>query len=80
MKAEEEKRLAREAEQQRRRETPGIWEYHIAKAEENNECHKADEREGTTSETWSLPRPERGIFSPFLHKFDKWLQWFGMVL
>jgi hypothetical protein len=31
MKAEEEKRLAQEVEQQRRRETPDTWEYYFTK-------------------------------------------------
>jgi hypothetical protein len=35
-KVEEEKRLAWEAEQQRKRDDPKTWEYHIAKAEVNN--------------------------------------------
>jgi hypothetical protein len=38
MKAKEEKRLAQEAEQQRRRETPGTWEHYFAKQEEMNRC------------------------------------------
>jgi hypothetical protein len=33
-----------------------------------------------TSETWPPPRPEEGNFPPFLCKFDKWLEWFEMVL
>jgi hypothetical protein len=70
-KVEEEKRLAWEAEQQRRREDPRTWEYHIAKAKENNRRRKAAKREGTTSETWPAPRPEEGNLSPSLHKFDK---------
>jgi hypothetical protein len=36
MKVEKEKRLAWEAEQQRRSDTPDTWEYHISKAKENN--------------------------------------------
>ena len=56
-KLEEEKRLAWEAEQRRRRGDPKTWEYHIAKAEENK---RRAAREGTTSETWPPPRPEEG--------------------
>jgi hypothetical protein len=70
-KVEEEKRLAWEVEQQRSREDPRTWEYHIAKAKENNRRRKAAKREGTTSETWPAPRPEEGNLSPSLHKFDK---------
>jgi hypothetical protein len=36
MKAEEEKRLAHEIEQQRRHETPRTWEHYKAKQEEAN--------------------------------------------
>jgi hypothetical protein len=61
-KIEEEERLAWEVEQQRRRNDPKIWEYHIAKAEENNKPAREAEREETTSETWPLPRPEEGTF------------------
>jgi hypothetical protein len=51
MKAEE-KRLAQEAEQQRRRETPETWEHYKAKQEEANRCAREADIEGTTSETW----------------------------
>jgi hypothetical protein len=58
----EEKRLAQEAEQQRRRETPGTWERCCAKQEEaNRRAREADLRgttsnlRGMTSETWSPP-------------------------
>jgi hypothetical protein len=54
-KVEEEKRLAWETEQQKRREDPKTWEYHIAKAEENNRRARAAERKGTTFERWPLP-------------------------
>jgi hypothetical protein len=72
-KIEEEERLAWEVEQQRRRNDPKIWEYHIAKAEENNKPAREAEREETTSETWPLPRPEEGNFYSSLCKIDKLL-------
>jgi hypothetical protein len=71
MKVEKEKRLAWEAEQQRRRDTPYTWEYHISKAKENNQRRWVAERDGTTSETWPPPRLEEGNFSPSVCKFDK---------
>jgi hypothetical protein len=43
MKAEEEKRLAREVEQHRRHETFGTWEYYFAKQEETNRCARVAE-------------------------------------
>jgi hypothetical protein len=43
--------LAWEAKQQRRRDDPKTWEYHIAKAEENNQCRRVVERDGMTAET-----------------------------
>jgi hypothetical protein len=49
MKAKEEKRLAREVEQQMRHETPDTWKYHIATAKENSQCHRAAERVGMIS-------------------------------
>jgi hypothetical protein len=55
MKAEEEKRLAQEAEQQRRCETPGTWEYYFAKQEEADRRAREAHLGGTTSETWLLP-------------------------
>jgi len=66
-KKEEEERLAWEAEQERRRNDPNTWEYHIAKAEVKNRRMK----EPGTSKTWPPPSPERGIlrllyFSPYL--------------
>jgi hypothetical protein len=45
--AEEEKRLAQEAEEKRRRETPGTWEHYFAKQEEvNMRAREADARHG----------------------------------
>jgi hypothetical protein len=70
-KVEEEKRLAWEAEQQRRREDSRIWEYYIAKVEENSRRREAATREGMTSETSPWPRPKEGNFPPSLRKFDK---------
>jgi hypothetical protein len=55
MKAKEEKRLAQEVEQQRRRETPGTWEYYKAKQEEANRRAREADLGGTTFETWSPP-------------------------
>jgi hypothetical protein len=61
LKAKEEKRLAREAEEKVRRETPGTWEHQKAVQEEaNNRAREADDG-GTTSETWPLPRSSSGI-------------------
>jgi hypothetical protein len=77
---EEEKRLAWEVEQQRRSDDPKTWEYHIAKAEENNQRRRVAESVGTTSETWPLPRTEEGNFPHSLHKFGKVFQWFESVL
>jgi hypothetical protein len=62
MKAEEEKRLAQEAEQQRRRETPETWEHYKAKQEEANRHAREADIGGTTSETWPLPRSPPGNF------------------
>jgi hypothetical protein len=56
MKAKEEKRLAQEAKQQRRCETPGTWEYYKAKQEEVNRRAREADLGGTTFETWSPPR------------------------
>jgi hypothetical protein len=55
MKAEEEKRLAQEAEQQWRRETPETWEHYFAKQEEVNRCAREADAGGMTSETWAPP-------------------------
>jgi hypothetical protein len=57
-KIEVEERLAQEVKQQRRRNDPRTWVYHIAKAEENKRCAIEAEHEGTTSETWPPPRPK----------------------
>jgi hypothetical protein len=51
MKAEEEKTLAQEVEQQRRRETPGTWEQYFAKQEEVNRRAREADLRGMTSET-----------------------------
>jgi hypothetical protein len=51
MKAEEEKRLAHEIEQQRRHETPGTWEHYKAKQEEANIRARETDLRGMTSET-----------------------------
>jgi hypothetical protein len=62
LKAEEEKRLAREAEEQRRRETPGTWEHCNARQEEVNKRAREADAGGTISETWPPPRSPLGIF------------------
>jgi hypothetical protein len=51
MKDEEAERLAREAEQHRRRETPETWEHYFAKQEEANRRARAADLGGMTSET-----------------------------
>jgi hypothetical protein len=61
LKAEEEKRLAREAEEKRRRETPGTWEHQKALQEEANIRAREIDAGGTTSEIWPLPRSPPGI-------------------
>jgi hypothetical protein len=66
MKAEEEKRLAQEAEQQRRHETPDTWEYYFIKQEEMNRRTREADLGGTTSETWP---PPRSLPSNFLSSF-----------
>jgi hypothetical protein len=71
MKVAEAERLAREAEQQRRRETPRNWEHYFAKQEEANRRARATELGGTTSEIWPPPRTPEGNFPPSLRKFDK---------
>jgi hypothetical protein len=55
LKVEEEKRLAREAEEKVRRETPGTWEHQKAVQEEVNRCGREADDGGTTSETWPPP-------------------------
>jgi hypothetical protein len=60
MKAEEEKRLA---EQQRRCETPDIWEYYKARQDEADRRAREADVGGTTSETWPPPRSSPGNFS-----------------
>jgi hypothetical protein len=64
MKAEEEKRLAQEAKQQRRRETPETWEHYFAKQEEPNRCAREADDGSTTSETWAPPRSPPCISPP----------------
>jgi hypothetical protein len=60
MNAKEEKRLAQEAEQQRRRETPGTWEHYKARQEEADRRAREADLRGTTSETWPPPRSPPG--------------------
>jgi hypothetical protein len=56
MTTEEEKRLAQEAEQQRRHETPDTWEHYFAKQEEMNRRAREANTGATTSQTWPLPQ------------------------
>ncbi len=69
MKAEEEKRLAREAEEKRRRETPGTWEHQKALQEEANRHAREADAGGTTSETWPPSRSPPGNF-PLCHIYE----------
>jgi hypothetical protein len=62
MKAEEEERLAQEAKQQRRRETPDTWEHYFTKQEEANRCAREADLGGMTSETWPPSRSSPGNF------------------
>jgi hypothetical protein len=55
MKDEEEKRLAQEAKQLRRRETPATWEHYIAEQGEVNRRAKEADLGGTCSKTWPPP-------------------------
>jgi hypothetical protein len=55
LKAEDEKRLAREAEEKVRRETPGTWEHQKAVQEEANRHAREADAGGTTSETRPPP-------------------------
>jgi hypothetical protein len=57
----EEKRLAREAEENVRHETPGTWEHQKVVQEEANRCAREADDGCTTSETWPLPRSPSGI-------------------
>jgi hypothetical protein len=59
---EEEKRLAQEAEQQRRHETPNTWEHYKARQEEANRHAREAHTKGTTSEIWPPPRLPPGNF------------------
>jgi hypothetical protein len=63
-KAEEEKRLAQEAELKRRRETPGTWEHYKAQCDEADRRAREADAGGTTSETWPLLQSPPGNF-PF---------------
>jgi hypothetical protein len=61
LKAEDEKRLAREAEEKVRRETPGTWEHQkVVQEEADRRAREADDG-GMTSETWPPPRSPSGI-------------------
>jgi hypothetical protein len=62
-KAEEKKRLAQEAEQKRRRETPGTWEDYKARREEADRRARETDAGGTTFKTWPPPRSPPGNFS-----------------
>jgi Holliday junction resolvase-like predicted endonuclease len=58
------KRLAREAEEQRRHKTTGTWEHYNARHEEANRHAREADVVGTTSETWPPSRSPPGIFPP----------------
>jgi hypothetical protein len=61
LKGEDEKRLAREAEENVMHETPGTWEHQkIVQEEANKRAREADDG-GMTSETWPPPRSPSGI-------------------
>jgi hypothetical protein len=61
LKAEEEKRLARGAEEKVRRETPRTWEHQkVVQEEADRRAREADDG-GMTSETWPPPRLSSGI-------------------
>jgi hypothetical protein len=60
MNDEEGKRLAGEAEEQRRHETPGTWERYIAKQEEANRRVRVAGLGGMTSEIWPSSRSLEG--------------------
>jgi hypothetical protein len=61
LKAEEEERLAREAEEKVRRETPGTWEHQkVVQEKADIRAREADDG-GTTSETWPSPWSPSGI-------------------
>jgi hypothetical protein len=61
LKAEEEKRLAREAKEKVRCETHGTWEHQKVVQEEANRRDREADRGGTTSETWPPLRSPSGI-------------------
>jgi hypothetical protein len=61
-KAEEEKKLAQEAELKRRRDRPGTWEHYKAQCDEANRRAREADAGGTTSETWLPPRSPLGNF------------------
>jgi hypothetical protein len=61
LKAEEEKRLAREVEENVRHETPGTWEHQKAVQEEANRRARETDDGGMTSETWPPSRSPSGI-------------------
>jgi hypothetical protein len=54
----EEERKAWEAEQERRRNDLSCWEYHIAKAQENNRRLRDPDRVGKSTDVWPPPSPE----------------------
>jgi hypothetical protein len=61
LKAKEEKRLAQEAEEKVRRETPGTWEHQkVVQEEANRRAREADDG-GMTYETWPPPQSPSGI-------------------
>jgi hypothetical protein len=61
LKAEEGKRLAREAEENVMCVTPWTWEHQKVVQEEANRRAREVDDGGTTSETWPTPRSPSGI-------------------
>jgi hypothetical protein len=61
LKAEEEKRFVREAEEKMRRETPETSEHQKVVQEEVNRCAREADDGGMTSETWPPPQSPSGI-------------------
>jgi hypothetical protein len=62
MKAEEEKMVAQDAEQQRRHETPSTGEHYFTKQEEANRRAREADARGMTSKTWPPPQSPAGNF------------------
>jgi hypothetical protein len=77
LKAKEEKRLAREAEEKVRCETPGTWEHQkVVQEEANIHAREADDGD-TTFETWPPPQSPSGTS---LHLSIEILQFITIVV